>query len=304
MCNGDDDCVADCVDGICSTPECLEDLECAGLDSECSMGTCVDFACVASPINEAGPCDDGDLCTEGSICTAGACGGGTPPDCSGLDGQCGLGICDPNSGQCVVDPVADETPCVSDLGCSGVAACMGGACVDPGGEAFFYEPFANNDQGWTLDTEWAIGAAVAGCGDPGTDHSPTDDNGVAGVILGGCATTALHDYYCITSPTLDVSKLNSLSMSYWRDLYSDYTPYMKNKIEVWNGDSWVILFETFGNPGVNDAQWTFFEYDLTPHLNPALQVRWCHNIGSGGAFQRGSWNIDDVVLGPQGCVPY
>jgi hypothetical protein len=90
-------------------------------------------------------------------------------------------------------------------------------------------------------------------------------------------------------------------MTYYRDLYSDYTPYMKNKLEVWNGASWVILYETFGSPGVNDAAWTYFGYDVSAHANANMQFRWCHNIGSNGAFSRGSWNVDDVTVAKNQC---
>lgn len=309
MCLGDEDCLGACVDGFCDATECLEDVDCEGMNGECAVYACVESACVPEAINEGGDCGGDDLCSSQNVCTAGVCGGGVPVDCSDLDNACTVGLCNPEDGQCIAEVAPNDTPCQAALGCGDAAVCTDGACIDPDGEAFFYEPFSNNDNGWTLGTEWEIGPAVAGCGDPDTDHSPGDDNGVAGVVLGGCATTALHDYYCLTSPVFNASEYpgQDLWLTFYRDLYSDYTPYMKNKIEVLNKDgTWVTVYETFGAPGINDSEWTYQEYDLNAlkEKNEAMQIRWCNNIGNGGAFNRGSWNIDDVVLGPAMCQPY
>ena len=303
MCLVNEDCLGDCVEGLCEPPECLEDVDCEVQNSECATYTCVDYACVGEAVNEGGDCVAG-LCSTQDICTDGVCGGGIPTDCSDLDSPCSVGVCNPEDGMCFAENAANDTPCQAPLGCGDAALCTDGVCTDDAGSALFYEPFADNSQAWELDTEWEIGSAIAGCGDPDTDHSPTDDNGIAGVVLGGCATTSLHDYYCLTSAPIDTTGLNDVWMSFWRDLYSDYTPYMKNKIEVWDGQNWVIIFETFGNPGVNDSDWMFFEYDLNAYSNAALQLRWCNNIGSNGAFNRGSWNVDDVVIGPMSCQPF
>ncbi len=302
MCLVNEDCLGDCVDGLCEPPECLEDIDCEPQNNECAIYTCVDYACVGEAMNEGGDCVAG-LCSTQDICTDGVCGGGMQTDCSNLDSGCNIGVCNPEDGMCITEMAANDTPCQA-LGCGDTALCTDGVCIDDAGDALFYEPFVDNSQAWELDTEWAIGAAVAGCGDPEFDHSPTDDNGVAGVVLGGCATTSLHDYYCLTSAPIDTTGLNDVWMSFWRDLYSDYTPYMKNKIEVWDGQTWVIIFETFGFPGADDSDWIFLEYDLNAYSNAALQLRWCNNIGNGGAYNRGSWNVDDVVVGPMSCQPF
>src|SRR4249920_783494 len=56
------------------------------------------------------------------------------------------------------------------------------------------DSFANNSLGWTLGPEWEIGPASESTGheigypDPATDYtSDSDDNGVAGVVIGGNA---------------------------------------------------------------------------------------------------------------------
>lgn len=160
----------------------------------------------------------------------------------------------------------------------------------------FFENFDNNNAGWTLGTTWAIGPAVAGCGDPGVDADGVAGGGVAGVVLGGCAPTAVHSYYYLTSPTIDTTGGSELHLAFERDLWSDYTPFMKNVIEVFDGSNWNIIFETFGSPGIDDAAWVSQLYDITAYSNTNLRVRWGYSIGSDGVFNRGSWNVDNVHL--------
>lgn len=298
-----------CVEGVCTMVECLGDADCDGQDGECGDASCDlgTYTCAVAPINEGGGCDDADLCTLTSTCSAGACVAGDPVDCSDLDGACVLGTCNPDDGACVAAPAKEGESCDDNNACTADSVCAAGVCGDPQELGYVLnEDFSDNSAGWTLDPpSWQIGAAVAGCGDPGADHSPSDDNGVAGVVLGGCAPAGnnIGTFFCMTSPVVDTTGMPKVFLNYWRDLYSDYTPFQKNKIEVWNGNAWVIVFETFGAPGVNDAQWTKFSYDVTAQSNAALRVRWCYSAAP-GAFQRGSWNVDDVVLGETAaCAP-
>jgi large repetitive protein len=160
----------------------------------------------------------------------------------------------------------------------------------------FFENFNNNSAGWTVGTNWAIGAATAGCGDPGFDADGVAGGGVAGVVLGGCAPTNLHPYYYLTSPSIDTTAGGNVSLEFERHLWSDYSPYMKNVIEVFDGSGWITIFETFGSPGVDDQNWISQLFDITPHSNANLQVRWGYSINSAGVFSRGSWNIDNVSI--------
>jgi hypothetical protein len=288
-----------CVGQLCVSG-CLGDPECDYLDGDCTIGICNIGVCEQYPFNEGNDCVTGELCKQDGQCTAGACIE-DDLDCTALDADCSMGVCDLMTGECVVEVVNEGMPCTDAEGCAIAPYCTAGLCEDPNAGALFYEPFANNMAGWTLETNCAIGNAVAGCGDPGLDHTPTDDNGVAGVVLGGCAPQVVHPYYCLTSPPMDTTALPAVWMTYYRDLYSDYTPYMKNTLEVYNGSSWVILFETLGSPGVNDLDWTYFGYNVSAYSNAAMQFRWCYNIQSGGVFARGSWTVDDVTVSASEC---
>lgn len=41
--------------------------------------------------------------------------------------------------------------------------------------------------------------------DPSEDHSPSDDNGIAGFVIGGSTGNELHPPYYLTSPIVDLS---------------------------------------------------------------------------------------------------
>jgi hypothetical protein len=294
-----------CVSNMCVGQKCvsgcLGDVDCDYLNDDCHIGICNIGVCQQFVGNNGKDCSTGEACKTGGKCQAGACVE-QDVNCSFYDSDCSFGSCDLETGECVFNTANEGMPCSDADGCAVAPFCTAGVCNDPDGGALFYEPFANNDAGWTLGTNWQIGPAAAGCGDPGSDHTPTADNGVAGVVLGGCAPTFnIHPYYCLTSPPIDSSALPTVWMTYYRDLYSDYTPYMKNTLEVFNGSTWVMLFETFGPPEVNDANWTYFAYDVSAHANADMRFRWCYNIQSGGVFDRGSWNVDDVTVSLTEC---
>src|SRR6185503_6946091 len=158
------------------------------------------------------------------------------------------GFCDAG-GLCLATPTNEGGACEDGNACTTGETCTAGACT--GGvmgtlETYFTETFSSNTAGWTLDTEWQIGPAVlasCGGGDPAMDHTATADNGIAGVVIGGCALTNLHPFYYLTSPAIDVSAAaGPVWLEFWRWLHSDYTPYMDNQIDVWNGATWVNIW--------------------------------------------------------------
>ncbi|MFM2379021.1 MAG: hypothetical protein RLZZ143_1599, partial [Cyanobacteriota bacterium] len=167
---------------------------------------------------------------------------------------------------------------------------------------YFSDDFANNTKGWTLGTEWQIGAATTSTGqvygnpDPGTDNTPTADNGVAGVVIGGNASTALHGFYYLTSPVINTSTANKLFFEFARWLNSDYTPFVQNKVEIFNGSSWVNLWSSGGSPGVQDNAWTPQQFDISAHKSASTQIRFGFNVGSTGVWTVSSWNVDDVKI--------
>ena len=296
--------------------------------------------CEAVQGNDGQPCTDAnDLCTVGKVCDSGTCSGGSPKDCSALtqgcfngvcntmDGQCfgdpimpgqncaeatdscNQGICDMN-GNCVGNPINEGGACDDGLTCTAGETCTMGVCG--GGMStiniVFSEDFSSNSAGWTLGTEWGIGPAMAspprGCGnpDPAMDTSSSADNGVAGVVIGGMAAQVIHPTYYITSPPMDTSAVaGSLFLSYQRWLNSDYTPYMQNFVEVYDGTTWNVVWQTGSSPGIQDSAWALQSHDITAFKATNMQVRFGFLIGSGGVFNCASWNIDDVLIADGTC---
>ncbi|VTR94201.1 cadherin-related protein : Uncharacterized protein OS=Cylindrospermopsis raciborskii CS-505 GN=CRC_01020 PE=3 SV=1: MAM: Lectin_C: Lectin_C: PKD [Gemmata massiliana] len=167
----------------------------------------------------------------------------------------------------------------------------------------FSEDFSDNSAGWTLGTEWQIGSATLSAGqstgnpDPALDHTPTGDNGVAGVKIGGNAATTVHDYYYLTSPTINTASATApVTLEFYRWLNSDYAPFMANRVEVFDGASWQAVWQTAGSPGIQDSSWQRQQFDVSAYKNANMQVRFGFSVGSSGAFTMSSWNIDDVTI--------
>lgn len=313
-CGGDTDCLSGfCSDGKCAPKECDADSGCAQFNSACTKGVCnASKKCEAQNSNEGGACDDGNKCMTGEKCAGGVCGGAVAKDCSAMSSVCALGVCDTNSGNCTAQPANEGNPCDDGKPCTVAETCSAGACKDaanPNGY-LLYEPFANNSAGWQLGTEWGITGAKASAGhesgyaDPSTDHTPTGDNGVAGVSIGGNATTSLHDYYFLTSPAVDTTKIpGAVFVTYWRWLNSDFNPYMDNHIDVFDGNTWVNLFFGPTSGPIEDNAWSQQSFEVTAYKNPSFRFRIGHKVGNSLVFIYSGWNLDDVVIGPAVCMP-
>jgi len=177
--------------------------------------------------------------------------------------------------------------------------------------AYFSESFANNAAGWTLDQSWEIGALIpnpvspsSGNPDPTLDHTPTADNGVAGVFIGGTTGSTIHTPYYLTSPVIDLSSVNTeVILEFWRWLNSDYPNYMDSTIEVYNGSSWVKIFSMSSGVGIYDTAWKKMQYDVSAHKNANFRVRFGWSINQSGAYNVSGWNIDDLRLVPSASCP-
>ena len=177
--------------------------------------------------------------------------------------------------------------------------------TNPDFAVLFNEDFADNSAGWTLDTEWEIGATLTsgacdglGGSDPANDHTTTTaDNGVAGVMLGGCYSTGLHGFYYLTSPVIDLSNAGgTVNLDFYRWLNSDYPNYVTNVIDVYDGNAWVNLWTGPGGTFIQDAEWYNFNYDISAYTSANFQVRFGFDVGSGGVVAMAGWNIDDVMI--------
>jgi len=265
--------------------------------------------------------DDNNVCTFDSC--APATGITHTPVSVDDNNPCTADACDPvlgvthgpanldDANACTTDACAPATGIThTPIVCNDANACTADSCNPATGcvysaGGFFSDDFsAGNVKGWTLGTQWGIGTllpnpAVPGAGnpDPTIDHSPTADNKVAGVILGGNTGTTIHAPYYLTSPVINLSGVaGSVFLDFWRYLNSDYPGYMNSTVEVYNGVSWVTVFTMTAGVAVQDAAWTRLQYDVTASKNANFQVRWGYSIGQAGVYDSSGWNVDDVRL--------
>jgi len=286
---------------------------CDGLDNNCN-GT----ADEGNP-GGGGACMTGQpgVCAQGTFqCQGGTlvCVSNTPPSaeiCDGLDNDCNGTVDNGNPGGGAACSTGLAAPCAN-----GVVTCTNGALSCGGPVTVYEETFAtatagNNWNGWTLGTEWQIGSATASTGhqggnpDPSADHSPSVDNKVAGVVIGGNASVAAsHGFYYLTSPIINTSAAGNYMLDYWRWLNSDWYAWMVNSIEVFNGTSWVTIWSEphvyvtgAASETILDTAWTNLTYDLSAYKNASMRVRFGFKTQVDlDSWLMSSWNIDDVVV--------
>ena len=183
-----------------------------------------------------------------------------------------------------------------------LASDLGSDNAGPGCAAttLFEEDFADNAAGWTLEAGWQIGSATTstcqtgGSPDPGSDHTATSDNGVAGVFIGGCPSIVYQSpNLYLTSPVIDTNVAGSVSLSFSRWLNTSYRN--RSRVEVFDGASWVLLYES--PVTLSSSNWAKITYDLTPYKNASLRVRvgYRTTIAYGG-WVTSNWNIDDLSI--------
>ena len=218
-----------------------------------------------------------------------------PPNCSGgTHGTCVHTICEPG--------VALAADCDAGLGM---------LMLTP--MTLFSEDFSDNSQGWFMDSDWQIGSATGSFGhwsgnpDPGTDTTPTGDNGVLGVIIGGNAGTVAPRFMAAVSPVIDTSASTTLFLNFERWLNADSPIYQYSAVWAWNGTTWFEVWQ--GSP--TDSSWQSVSEDITAFSNSQLQIAFVYANLDPLVFNMSQWNIDDVeligdmpVTGPPGgsCV--
>ncbi|MCP4631417.1 MAG: T9SS type A sorting domain-containing protein [candidate division Zixibacteria bacterium] len=183
-------------------------------------------------------------------------------------------------------------------------------------QIIFSDDFSSN-QGWTGtggSGEWTISSATGGSGsdsyggpDPSTDHSPTSDNGVLGTDLtsgsGGDYNADLSSTYWVTSPVIDCSNLTGISFSYWRWLGVERDTYDEVYLQVYNGSSWITLFEN-DDVTIDESSWSQYTFDVSGYADNNSGFRIRYGIGpSDGSWQYCGWNIDDIEVSGNGQAP-
>jgi len=220
-----------------------------------------------------------------------------------IDNECGnVDVCCYSNEECDDgDDICTNESCEDNF-CVYEPTGVDGCCNFP-----IFEDDFQGDLGWDYGPNWERGAtetsegAIAGNPDPSLDHTGSEDNFVAGVMVGGNAPIEeVHDFYYLTSPSINAAGVEDLTFSFWRHLNSDYLPYMSNNLQVFDGGDWVEIWATGQSPGIEDSAWVYQEFEVGAYANSDFKVRFGYEIGSGGVFTVSSWNIDDFKVFAKG----
>ena len=162
-----------CDDGIQCTSELCDPLLGCQVEPQdgacedgdpCSSDTCdPSLGCVHG--DAVGPCHDENPCTVGDTCVGGECVPGSPLSCA-APGDCQVGACDPQTGECVYQPLPAGTACSDGDACTSPDECKGSACAS--GPA----PSCDDSVGCTVDSC----DPALGCVHDGDDGSCDDGN--------------------------------------------------------------------------------------------------------------------------------
>ncbi|HVJ14592.1 MAG TPA: S8 family serine peptidase, partial [Polyangiaceae bacterium] len=179
------------------------DIEAAGFDRDSGAGIVMADAAIKPCSHGETTCDDGNPCTQTDACQAGKCVGSNPIVCS-TDECHGAGSCDPATGECTNQKLADDTPCNDDDACTGSSSCQDGVCtgVNP-------VTCSASDECHTAGT---CDPATGECSNPtANDNTPCDDDDActgssscqAGTCTGANPVTCSASDECHTAGTCD-----------------------------------------------------------------------------------------------------
>ncbi|MFT7580973.1 MAG: putative repeat protein (TIGR01451 family)/MYXO-CTERM domain-containing protein, partial [Myxococcota bacterium] len=125
-CDDQDACTSDdlCVAGTCVSGDVVD----CDDDDQCTADSCdTQLGCMNAPQTDT-PCEDGDLCSLDDFCVVGVCVSGDDKDCVASDQCHGVGVCNPESGECSDPVVPAETACDDGDPCTIDDVCAEGTC--------------------------------------------------------------------------------------------------------------------------------------------------------------------------------
>lgn len=278
-----------CLDGVCVG----EAVDCSGLGDACNAGACDPLTgdCVTAPVMDGTPCDDGLVCTGDGVCDAGVCVEGDPIDCSGVAGTCGVGSCDEETGECVVEPAMEGASCDDGFACTTDDACEGGGCIgDPSecGGALYVEGFESGAGGWTTGSDgttpssWEVGT-------PANDFIDAAASGTEAWVTSLAGDYANDEESWIESPSFDFSGLADDPVLRFRHIF-DIEPSSGSfrydgcfvQVSTDGGATWTKIGTASSASGVN---W----------YNDDVNQWWDDRSGAAGTWRLASHVLDDTA---------
>ncbi|MFO0590624.1 MAG: hypothetical protein U0441_23985 [Polyangiaceae bacterium] len=244
-------------------------------------------------------CQGGDtlMCVASVMATTETCANqGTDNDCDGVvDNVMG------NGEACTIS--------IAQLGlsCDGTKQCAQGGpqagmqiCLPT---VVHVQDFANQGN-WQTSGEWQIGEAQGSSGqtvgnpDPAMDHSGTNDNKLAGYVIGGNAQNQIHEPEYLTSPNIDTTKLGDQAfLTYFSVLNTNGALVMKDTVEVSTngGNAWTTIWTNPDVSPVYESGWNLHYLDISAFKSQTFRVRFGVEVVTLGPIVS-SWSIDDVGI--------
>lgn len=274
---------------------------CNGVDDDCD-GTKDDVEGLGNACNTGKPgvCAAGELhCNIGEqVVDCAQLEASSEEKCDGLDNNCN-GTTD----DIAVELCDAQFPTPNgNVQCDGVKVCAGNQTVC-GNKLFFVDDFAGQAGGWNFGLEWGIGSAMAGGQpgqgnpDPGEDHTPSADNGVAGVVIGGNSSLVSITPSYLTSKAISTAGWGTVYVSYWRWLNTSGQEDRPHTVEVTadNGATWATLWSNKDGP-VFDSQWMRMSHDLSGYAGQTIRIRFGFGKVNVVDPSVSGWNIDDFAV--------
>lgn len=188
----------------CTVNDKCESGLCVGNTLTCNINSCSEGVChktkgcIFTPKLDGTSCDDGNPCTFNDQCYQGICASGVNKDCSHLQGDCIMGVCDSTTGNCTTTNKPDNTACTTTDICIENPKCVSGSCTGSEKTCFDNNPC-------TLDK--CVGPSI-GCM---IQHNYTN-----GICLPGCTENSACpvNYVCHDGTCMKLSVATDVSIRF------------------------------------------------------------------------------------------
>ncbi|MCH2139195.1 MAG: C25 family cysteine peptidase [Phycisphaerales bacterium] len=159
----------------------------------------------------------------------------------------------------------------------------------------------DSNPGWSATGEWAFGQPTGNGGGsygmPDPSSGATGSN-VYGVNLNGDYSGSQGSAMFLTTELIDCSSIIDVELKFQRWLNSDYQPYVTQRLEISaDGTNWTSIFDN-GDDEMTASSWSEQVHDISDVADgePAVRVRWSHQVTQSGAWAYSGWNVDDVAI--------
>ncbi|NOX47689.1 MAG: T9SS type A sorting domain-containing protein [Chlorobi bacterium] len=154
-----------------------------------------------------------------------------------------------------------------------------------------FEDNFENDLGWTYEGGWERDDAVS---EPDQAHSGLKI--LANPLGSDYENNMLKE--TVTSPVIDCSGQNVVSLSYWGFSGCEISTYDHLGVEVYDGASWVEIWSNDDWGGsTQEDEWTYYEFDVTDYAAGITDFQVRFYLGETDvSVQYSGWAVDDLIV--------